>query len=694
MHRSHDQLVNIVALERGRSTAIPAALDKVAWPVTALLFVFALIPRALAGRFVTVDEADHWFPRADHFLRALQHHDWAGTNLVGHPGVTTMWLGTFGILTHRLLTKLGLAGANNMAITRELLRLPVALVTALCICLAVPLLARLFGRRLALLAGLLWAGEPFLVAHSQLLHTDALLTSFMTLALLGAMLAFRLDDGYISPTRPIRWYMLVASGVAGGLAFLTKSPSIVLIPMLGLIGLVGSWRAPQLWRKLPVLPLLAWGSVAIVVWFALWPAAWVNPLGAVMAIYRQARYDGGEPHAYGNFFLGRAIADPGPLFYPVAVALRLTPWTLGGTVLAIPILLRRGAQRSRAALVLLAIFVLLFVGVMTVGAKKFDRYVLPIFPSLDILAAAGLVGVEQLLRRWARRDARPVSRRSLGLLYGLVACALAANLAWYHPYELAYYNQALGGTVAAKTIPVGWGEGYEQVGAYLSTQHAGCDRPIAAWFGEALVPYTCDAVVPIDSVLKPGQARYAVLYIDQILRNDVPQSIALLRGKQPIHTIRIHGIDYASIYELLPPVQPLSATFGSALRVQGYDIKTSAVRRSGILTATLAWQADPSVVTNNNLFAHLLDAQGKLVAQVDLPLVGPQAPAPVWQPGRTVGWDQPIPLRRDLPAGSYWLALGVYGRDDLKRLPLHGPATPDAPADGNDALLLGPFTIH
>ncbi len=661
-----------------------------------LLFILALIPRALAGRFVTVDEADHWFPRADLFLRALQRHDWAGTNLIGHPGVTTMWLGTFGVLAHRLLTKLGFAGAHDTVITRELLRLPVALVTALCICLAVPLLARLFGRRLALLAGLLWAGEPFLVAHSQLLHTDALLTSFMTLALLAAMLAFRLDDGDIAPERPLRRRMLVASGVAGGLAFLTKSPSIVLLPMLGLIGLVGSWHAPGLWRKLPILPLLAWGGVAVVVWFALWPAAWVNAAGAVMAIYRQVRYDGAEPHAYGNFFLGHAIANPGPLFYPVTVALRLAPWSLAGIVLAIPVLIRRGSHRNRAALVLLAIFVLLFVAVMTVGAKKFDRYVLPIYPSVDILAAAGLLGLGRLLRRWTHRDAHPISRRSAVLLYGGVACVLAANIAWYHPYELAYFNQALGGgAVAARTIPVGWGEGYEQVGAYLSSQYAGCDRPIAAWFGEVLVPYTCDTVVPIDTVLKPGQARYAVLYIDQILRNDIPQSIALLRGtQQPIYTIRIHSIDYAYIYELLPPVQPLSASFGSALRLQGYDLKTTGVRNSGILTATLAWQAEATAVANNNMFAHLLDAQGKIIAQVDVPLVGPRALATVWQPGRTVSWDQPIPLRRDLPAGNYWLALGVYSRADFKRLPLQGPPNGGAPADGNDALLLGPVTIH
>ena len=50
--------------------------------------------------------------------------------------------------------------------------------------------------------------------------------------------------------------------------------------------------------------------------------------------------EGGGTHVSGNFFLGREDDRPGPLFYPVALGLRLTPWTLLG-VLALPLALRR-----------------------------------------------------------------------------------------------------------------------------------------------------------------------------------------------------------------------------------------------------------------------------------------------------------------------------------------------------------------
>src|SRR4051812_34932581 len=76
--------------------------------IAAAIFLLALAPRALAqGRFVTVDEAYHWFERAQLFLHAVRGGDWAGTNLVGHPGVTTMWLGALGVLAHQALASWG-----------------------------------------------------------------------------------------------------------------------------------------------------------------------------------------------------------------------------------------------------------------------------------------------------------------------------------------------------------------------------------------------------------------------------------------------------------------------------------------------------------------------------------------------------------------------------------------------------------
>jgi hypothetical protein len=72
------------------------ARSRFALPVIVLgLFVLALLPRALAlGDFVTIDEASKWFARSERFQQALFASDYVNTNQTGHPGVTTMWLGT------------------------------------------------------------------------------------------------------------------------------------------------------------------------------------------------------------------------------------------------------------------------------------------------------------------------------------------------------------------------------------------------------------------------------------------------------------------------------------------------------------------------------------------------------------------------------------------------------------------------
>ncbi len=68
----------------------------------------ALVPRAFGhNAIVTVDEAYHWFDRVNIFLGAVVRGHFADTNIIGHPGVTTMWLGTLGTLLRDALAVWG-----------------------------------------------------------------------------------------------------------------------------------------------------------------------------------------------------------------------------------------------------------------------------------------------------------------------------------------------------------------------------------------------------------------------------------------------------------------------------------------------------------------------------------------------------------------------------------------------------------
>jgi hypothetical protein len=718
-----------------RTQPRPAAQARTAsWPLTLALFLFALLPRAVAGRFLTVDEAYHWLDRVERFVQALRAGDFAATNLIGHPGVTTLWLGAAGFAAHEQAVSLGLLAPNDADAQRALMRLPIAAATALCVALVYPLLRRLIDGRAALLATLLIAAEPFLVAHSQLLHLDALLTSFMTLSLLAALAAVerwpRTADQEQTGVRHTpsslitrRWWLL--SGVFGGLALLTKSPAITLLPMVGLIALLGAWQSRERgW--MPFLTLTAsrvalWCIIAAVTWLALWPAAWGDPLGAVGRVVRQASADGGSPHGWGNYFLGRAVADPGPLFYPVTVAFRLAPWTFVGVILCCVLGLGELVSRWRGSyalsggrerrgegagpLLVLALFVAGFAVAMSLPPKKFDRYALPIFPALDILAAAGLVRLGEVLRRRLADSQRMTKgERTSGssaamvhfALWSFVVGLLSFNLAAHHPYHLAYFNPLLGGgPVAARMVPVGWGEGYEQAGAYIAAQHNGADRPAAARYEPVLGPFTPAGAAPLAWWQIPGRVDYAVLYIDQLQRDDKPETFRPLLEREPVYTVRINGIDYAYVYQVAPPVvTALPADFGDAIHLRGYRLDTSALRTSGVITLTLEWEARAAPGTDSMLFAHVFDERGGRVAQVDVPPGGARAPTSTWQPGHYISLVQQIPVPADLPPGTYRVAIGVYDPATFARLPLQAAPRATLPEAGPDALALDPFVVR
>ena len=69
-------------------------------------------------------------------------------------------------------------------------KLPTVFLTAVCVAVFYLLVRRLFGDRIGLVAAILLALDPLYLAHSRILHHDALVTSFMTLSALGAMVYF------------------------------------------------------------------------------------------------------------------------------------------------------------------------------------------------------------------------------------------------------------------------------------------------------------------------------------------------------------------------------------------------------------------------------------------------------------------------------------------------------------------------
>jgi 4-amino-4-deoxy-L-arabinose transferase-like glycosyltransferase len=672
-----------------------------------LIGLVALVPRVLAlGLFITDDEANFWLNRSDLFLKALQSGDFAATAITAHPGVTTMWLGAAGIVLRRALLGLGVLHSDAFPNVLALMRLPVVLAHVAVLLLGYALLRRMLPATVAALAALLWAADPFVIGYSKLLHTDALAGSFMTLSVLAACY-------YWNHCRQMAWLLL--SAVAAGLAFLSKSPALVLLPAIALIALLAPTTddrrptADRFWsvvggRWLVVVSLLVWFVAAAATVFALWPALWVSPLRAYEQLRVGVAIEGAQPHMLGNFFLGRQDDAPGLLYYPVALALRTTPLTLLGLLL-LPLAWRidwsklewRHSSTLKRDLAGLASFVILFVAAMSLFPKKFDRYMVPAFPALDFLAAVGLVALSDwrlAIGRWFRpglpiaAGQTPIARR----LATVIGIAAIANAAWWHPYSIVAFNQIFGGTRAgAQTFTVGWGEGLEQVADWLNQQPDITSVRTVALRITSLNPYLregAQADFPKGDQLR-DHTGYVVVYLPQVQPGQVDGAFKEFYGRRtPLHTVRIHGVDFAWIYQAPPQVaQPRVANFGTDIQLRGFD-QGGAARRGQELRFRLLWEASAPPPKDYWLFAHLIGPDGQRYAQIDQPYRTSQ-----WAPGRFATTELPIALPQTAPAGTYQLLIGLYNQENGQRLAVAAPDSHSLVASEAGAYMLTEFNL-
>lgn len=117
-----------------------------------------------------------------------------------------------------------------------------------------------------------------------------------------------------------------------------------------------------------------------------------------------------------------------------------------------------------------------------------------------------------------------------------------------------------------------------------------------------------------------------------------------------------------------------SPPLGGWLRLDRADLPPTA-RPGAALPVTFTWQADTRPERDYTLFGHLIDAQGKLVAQHDgMPQNGQMATS-AWAPGEEVVDSFELPLPPDLAPGRYTLIAGAYDGQSGQRL-----TTPDGAA--------------
>ncbi len=236
-----------------------------------------------------------------------------------------------------------------------------------------------------------------------------------------------------------------------------------------------------------------------------------------------------------------------------------------------------------APLLTVTVFAVLYGALMDAGAKKFDRYVLPVFPIADLLAAVGWVGLARIL--WSHRlGMRPHMRqlrfvdvsvgRSLAVLLVLVVGVGQIGAAWSdRPYGFDYYNPLMGGSTAAQqTMMLGWGEGLDQAGDVILDQPGGATSTVRTSANQVTLLYYLPPSVSLGGdggfpqgvrgLVAWGTTDYYVSYTLQWQRDFDPIVLHQVAPYPALDTIFIHGVPYARVYALaaIPPPPDMVAT--------------------------------------------------------------------------------------------------------------------------------------
>ena len=734
--------------------------------ITTVVLILAIwVPRTLAlDQFVTADEP-FWLTRSANFNCALGQGHFAQTFQSEHPGVMIMWAGAAGVLQQVphytaqcrnlnigeleiLLEQLGVSPIDVLAAGRFFSVLAITVLLILGYFIA----RRLVGPFPALVGALLIAFDPFYTAHSRVLHLDGMLTTLMLVSFLA----------FIAYLRERRSGYLILSAIIAGLSWLTKSPGVFLIPIVGLLALLdlfrrerpfqNGWHFDRLLRQWG-WPLLLWGLIGILCFILFWPAMWANPIEALTKIIAAAQNYAEDAYGTSRVFFNGVIVDNGELgsefyyFYPLNYLWRTTPVVLLGLAAAlIAVILPRkelhseggetseppsqgrlsstlsparprdgGGEQSqvsweetRFALLSLLLYALLFTVAISLGNKKFDRYQLPVYPALDLVAAVGWV--EAAL--WVKRTFRPtspawafLSRIQVPLLLSAAVVTQIVLTALTFPYYFSYYNPWMGGPrKALEVMLIGRGEGIEQAAHYLNQQPNAEALNVYSWYNRGSFSYFFNGEsthMPTayqwskDEVKAVLAADYVVIYVHQWQRKMPERFLNYLAPQTPVFSFSNNGIEYTRVYKLEhnaeltaePTYVKADAQVGEPILLEGYSLPKREVTAGETLPIVLSWRALQAPEESLKVFIHILNEAGALAAQSDSEPVFWLRPTNDWEEGEQIVDRYYIPLPPELPAGTYTVMAGMY-RSSGERLPI----TQGGAAAG-DVLNLGQITL-
>jgi tRNA A-37 threonylcarbamoyl transferase component Bud32 len=162
---------------------------------------------------------------------------------------------------------------------------------------------------------------------------------------------------------------------------------------------------------------------------------------------------------------------------------------------------------------------------------------------------------------------------------------------------------------------------------------------------------------------------WSLMLVGTILAQDPPANSVVSKGTTVVLTL-------SSASRL-----PLEANLADQVLLVSCDLTRVEFRPGETVQLTLHWQALREMSKDHTVFVHLTQADGQVVSQQDIQPLGGARPTTSWTPGEMV--DDPYELAIPVGAspGTYWLKVGMYSQDIMKRLPVVEPGRAQAEQD-------------
>jgi 4-amino-4-deoxy-L-arabinose transferase-like glycosyltransferase len=299
---------------------------------------------------------------------------------------------------------------------------------------------RLFGRAAALVATLLLASMPPVLAQAGLATTDMAAAATLTLAL------YALDLWLEAPS----WRRTIFLGVAAGLGLIAKFSFIPFFAIGAVVVLVAR-------RRLPSARALLAATVAFVIVWTAYKFSWgtmeeeyhgmtkvtsfaTTPLPAPAFFLGILAVKQHDERGHGAYLLGRNSTKGWWDYFPIALGVKTPIPLLIFFAIGAGLLIH---ERRRLELLLIVAAILAYC--MTSSINIGVRHVLPLYPLLAIVGAYGAVWLmDRPLPRGEGGSRAQRGSRVRAALASIVLMWLVAGSALAHPDYLPWFNALAG----------------------------------------------------------------------------------------------------------------------------------------------------------------------------------------------------------------------------------------------------------